>query len=117
MILILVIDFSDQYTELYLLIVVCLIVLLMHHMAQPYENDALNKYDAIVLHILVLVVTLQMVAFSNGFTADAIIGMAYGLFLIPVVAYIVLVVFLSLFRKCTCIDDELGAEYIPLPEH
>ena len=84
--IILVADFTDQYTELYLLIVACLIVLLMHHMAQPYENDALNKYDGIVLHILVLVVTLQMVAFSNGFTADAIIGMAYGLFLLPVIA-------------------------------
>ena len=52
--IILVADFTDQYTEL---IVACLIVLLMHHMTQPYENDALNKYDGIVLHILVLVVT------------------------------------------------------------
>ena len=117
MIFILVIDFSDQYIKLYLLIVVCLIVLLMHHMAQPYENDALNKYDAIVLHILVLVVTLQMVAFSNGFTADALVGTAYGLFLIPVVAYIVLVVFLTLFRRCTYIDDDQREEIVPLQQH
>ena len=49
--IILIVDNPDQYIELYLLIVVCLIVLLMHHMAQPYENDALNKFDGIVLHM------------------------------------------------------------------
>ena len=115
--IILAVDFSDRYIELYLLIVVCLIVLLMHHMAQPYESDALNKYDGLILHILVLVVTLQMVAFSNGFTADAIVGMAFGLFLLPMVAYIVLVVFLirhCSFKRCTCINNDQRDEEIPL---
>ncbi|XP_065910756.1 uncharacterized protein [Dysidea avara] len=80
---IVVINFSDYYTELYLLMTISVIAALLHHFVQPYKSDLLNKYDAIILHILILVLSLQMVAFSNGFTSNTITGTAYALFMLP----------------------------------
>ena len=88
--IIVVINFSDYYIELYLLMIVCLFTAILHHMVQPYKKSILNKCDAILLHLLILIVSLQMVAFSNGFTVEAVEGLAYVLLLLPVVAIVVL---------------------------
>ena len=87
---IVVIDFSDYYIELYLLTIVCLITAILHYTAQPYVNDILNKCDGVLLQLLLLVVSLQMIAFSNDFTVDAIEGIAYVLLLLPIVLLILL---------------------------
>ena len=93
--IIVVIDFSDYYIELYLLGIVCLITAALHYSVQPYKNDILNKLDGIILLLLILVVSLQMVAFSNGFTVNAVEGVAYTLLLLPIaVMLIALFVFL-----------------------
>ena len=84
--IIVVIDFSDYYIGLYLLIIVCLFTAILHYTVQPYKNDILNKCDGVLLQLLLLVVSLQMVAFSNGFTVGAVEGLAYVLLLLPVVA-------------------------------
>ena len=86
---IVVINFSDYYTELYLLMTASVIVALLHHLVQPYRSDLLNKYDTIILHVLILVVSLQMVAFSSGFTSDHITGIAYGLLMLPLIVSII----------------------------
>ena len=93
--IIVVIDFSDYYIELYLLTIVCLFTALLHYTVQPYENNTLNIYDGIILQLLLLVVSLQMVAFSNGFTTEGVEGIAYALLLLPIViTFVVLLVFL-----------------------
>ena len=79
-----VIDFSDYYIELYLLAIVCLITATLHYSLQPYKNDILNKTDGLLLQLLLLIVSLQMVAFSNGFTINAVEGIAYTLLLLPI---------------------------------
>ena len=93
--IILVINFADYYIALYLLISVCLIIALLHHHFQPYKSVALNKFDGFVLLLLVLVVSLQMVAVceSTGFTSDAIIGISCALIFVPIVVYIVALVY------------------------
>ena len=93
--IILVINFADYYIALYLLISVCLIVALLHHYFQPYKSVALNKFDGFVLLLLVLVVSLQMIAVceSTGFTSDAIIGISCALIFVPIVVYIVALVY------------------------
>ena len=82
--IIVVIDFSNYYIELYLLAIVCLITATLHYSVQPYENDILNKIDGLLLQLLLLIVSLQMVAFSNDFTVDAVEGIAYTLLLLPI---------------------------------
>ena len=93
--IIVVIDFSDYYIELYLLITVCLITAALHYSIQPYKNDILNKFDGIILLLLILVASLQMVAFSNGFTVGAIEGVTYVLLLLPI-AFMLIVLFVLL---------------------
>ena len=104
--IIVVIDFSDYYVELYLLIIVCLVAAILHHTVQPYKNDFLNKSDGILLHLLLLVISLQMVAFSNGFTIAAVEGLAYVLLLLPITIIIISLLvyilkpFLVNLKKC-----------------
>ena len=90
-----VINFVNYQMALYLLITVCLIVALLHYHVQPYKSAALNKFDGFVLQLLVLVVSLQMVAVceSTGFTGDAIIGISYTLYFIPMVVCIAALVY------------------------
>ena len=92
-----VINFPDYYTELYLLTILCLLTAVLHHTMQPYKNDILNKCDAILLQLLLLVISLQMVFFSNGFTIGAVEGIAYALLLLPII--IIIVVFSILILK------------------
>ncbi|XP_065911850.1 uncharacterized protein [Dysidea avara] len=77
------IDFSNPYTEQYLLMIVCVIIVLLHYLFQPYNVDTLNKYDGILLHILLLIASLKIVAFSDGFTTDTIVRLTYVLYFIP----------------------------------
>ena len=82
-----VINFANYNIALYLLTLLCVIISLLHHHVQPYKSGNLNKFDGYILHLLVLVVSLQMVAVgdSTGFTSDAIIGISYALIFVPMV--------------------------------
>ena len=95
--IIVVINFSDYYIELYLLTIVCLITAILHYTMQPYKNDILNKCDAILLQLLILVISLQMVAFSNGFALEVVEGLAYVLLLLPVV-FLFIVLFVRVLK-------------------
>ena len=93
--------FFDIYTELYLLVIICLVTALLHYIVQPYNRKykALNKFDAFILLLLLLVVCLQMISVSNGFTTDAIVGIAFVLVLFPILAYIVAMSCIRVFSK------------------
>ena len=107
--IIVVIDFSDYYIKLYLLTIVCLITAVLHYSVQPYKNDILNKWDGMLLLLLLLVVSLQMVAFSNGFTTSAVEGVAYTLLLLPIVAMVIVFVVLLLKPGNATANSSLGA--------
>ena len=93
-------NFFDTYVELYLLVIICLVTVLSHSIIQPYNKkyNALNKFDAFILLLLVLVVSLQMISLSNGFTTDAIVGIAFALILFPIIAYVMTV---SCIKMCS----------------
>ena len=100
---ILIINFSDIYVELYLLLIVCLVTALLHHIVQPYDNknlSALNQFDAFILQLLILVISLQMISVSNGFTTDAIIGIAFVFVLFPIIIYIIAMSYIKASSKC-----------------
>ena len=103
--IIVVINFSDYYIELYLLTFICLVTAILHHVIQPYENDVLNKSDGILLHLLLLIISLQMVFFSNGFTIRAVEGLAYVLLLLPIIFTIVMF-YILIHRLPPTTDDK-----------
>ena len=100
--------FFDIYIELYLLVVICLVTALLHYTVHPYNRKykALNKFDALILLLLVLVVCLQMISISNGFSTDAIVGIAFVFVLFPIIAHIVTMGYIKLFSKDTDHDNE-----------
>ena len=93
--------FFDIYTELYLLVIICFFTALLHYIVQPYnrKHEALNKFDAFILLLLVLVVCLQMISVSNGFATDAIVGIAFVFVLFPILAYIVVMGFIRVLSE------------------
>ena len=93
--------FFDIYTELYLLVIICLVTALLHYIVQPYnrKHEALNKFDAFILLLLVLVVCLQMISVSNGFATNAIVGIAFVFVLFPILAYTVAMGFIRVLSK------------------
>ena len=94
---------SDPYISLYLLAVVCVVLALSHFLLRPYDNDALNHYDGTVLQLLLLVVSLQIISVSEsgGFEDNAISGMTYGLLFLPLLAYIVLSLYIKRDTICS----------------
>ena len=93
--IIMVISFVHYYIALYLLTLLCVIIALLHHHIQPYKSSVLNKFDGSILHLLLLVVSLQMVAVgdSTGFTSNAIIGISYALIFVPIVVCIAVLIY------------------------
>ena len=79
-----VIDFTNAYITQYLLMIAFVIISLLHYFIQPYKSNMLNKYDGIILHSLLLIVSLQTIAYSNGFTTEAITGITYMLYFFPI---------------------------------
>ena len=102
-------NFFDTYVELYLLVIICLVTVLLHSIIQPYNKkyNALNKFDAFILLLLVLVVSLQIISVSNGFTTDAIVGIAFALVLFPIIAYVMA---MSYIKMCSKDSDRVNLE-------
>ena len=125
-ILFIVVITSDQFISLYLLAIVCVVLALSHFLLQPYGNNALNRYDGIVLQLLLLVVSLQIISVSKSadFQENAISGVAYGLLFLPLLAYIILSMYIkkddiySVMRClcgqcCKCLFKDDNADVVP----
>ena len=108
---ILIINFSDKFIKLYLLLIMCLATALLHYIAQPYNKNifnALNQFDAFVLLFLVLVISLQMISVSNGLTTDAIIGISFVLVLFPIIVYVIAMSYTKVSSKDSVTDHGKG---------
>ena len=99
---------SDIYIELYLLLIICLVTALLHFIAQPYDDRyrSLNKFDAFILLFLILVISLQIIAVSNGFTTNAIVGIAFVLVLFPIVVYMMTMSYIKIFSRERGVENE-----------
>ena len=95
--IILIIDFSNDNIALYLLISVCLVITLVHSMIQPYKSEALNKYDGFILLLLILVLSLQMAVLSESinFTNTVVIIVVYGLIILPLLVFTSMVLYMK----------------------
>ena len=126
LILFIVVITSDQYISLYLLAIVCVALALSHFLLRPYDNDALNEYDGIILQLLLLVVSLHIISISEtaGFDDSAISGVAYGLHFLPLLVYIFLFIYFkkeivySVIRHlcsqhCRCLYKEKKENQVP----
>ena len=104
------VHFADPYIEQYLLMIVCILVALVHYVLQPYKSVTLNKYDGILLYALLLVVSLRLIASSNGFTTDATVGVSYVFYFLPVYVSALFVSRYIIAKKFFAEPDNTAAE-------
>ena len=69
---------SDYNYMIYYLQTACVVITMTHIWIQPYKNDLLNKLDAVILLIMLLIVNLNAVNFSTSTTTGITIGLLFA---------------------------------------
>ena len=82
---------SNEFFSNYLLIVIGGIVALIHVLIEPYNKEILNKFDAIMLHLILLISSL---AWLDDFDSLLVITMAFILVILPLLIFIAMTLFL-----------------------
>ena len=85
-------DVAGDLSSLYMLFTACLIMALVHVTIKPYKSNKLNIFDGFVLHIILLVVALKIIDYSNGFSSHTSTTIAFILVLLPLSVYLMAVV-------------------------
>ena len=82
---------SNEFIASYLLIIACTMIALIHVTMKPYNNEVLNKFDGVVLHLIILIVTLPL---FDDFDSPLAIAIAFVLVILPLILFITLTLFL-----------------------
>ena len=88
---IVIINSSNDFVANYLLIIVCGLADLIHAMVKPYKQEILNKFDAIILHLIVFIVILPLL---DDFNSPEVITTVFALFFLPLLKFIAITIFL-----------------------
>ena len=72
-IVIVVANSSNNFVANYMLVIVCGIIALVHLMVKPYSNEILNKFDGIILQLIIFTAILPWL---DDFTSPLVIVMA-----------------------------------------
>ena len=83
---------TNVFIITYLQLVALIIMTLIHFIVRPYVSKTLNAVDGLFLLTMILVSILQPFEASNGFTADAIVGLSFSLVVFPLLVVLFLVV-------------------------
>ena len=89
---------NNLFITLYLLLVVCLVMILIHVIAKPYNNNVLNFFDIFVLSVLVLVISLQIIEIYRGFPSNVTLAVAFILTLLPLGVFLLIVAYFNIKR-------------------
>ena len=82
---------SNEFIASYVLIIACAIITLIHVMVKPYNNRVLNKFDGIVLQLIILISVLQLL---DDFDSPIVVIISFVLVILPLVIFIALALFL-----------------------
>jgi len=82
---------SNDFVASYMLVIVCVIIALIHLTVKPYNNEILNKFDGMILHLIVLITALPL---FDDFESPLVITIAFLLVILPLVNFIAMTFFL-----------------------
>ena len=82
---------SNGFIASYILITVCGVIALIHLLVKPYTNKVLNKYDSIILHLIIFVAVLPLIDDSDS---SFNIAIAFILAILPLLIFIAIALFL-----------------------
>ena len=94
-IIIVILDPSNDFILQYLLIFICVIMDLIHQILKPYSNSLLNVFDGVILHFLVLASVLPLVEFFNDYNTTLVELMTFTLVILPLFIFITMSVLLN----------------------
>ena len=82
---------SNELVASYVLIVACVIIALIHLTVKPYNNEILNKFDGVILHLIICIVALPLL---DDFDSPLITITSFMLVILPLLIFIALTLFL-----------------------
>ena len=82
---------SNDFVTNYMLIIVCGVMDLIHISVKPYSNEILNKFDSIILHLVIFIAALPL---FDDFDSPLVITIAFVLVITPLLNFIVMILFL-----------------------
>ena len=82
---------SNDFVANYVLIAVCGIIALIHLTVKPYNNDIINKFDGVILQLIIFIAVLPLL---DDFDSPFIITMAFILIILPLLNFIAMTLFL-----------------------
>ena len=82
---------SNDFVANYVLITVCGIIALIHLTVKPYNNEIINKFDGVVLQLIILIAVLPLL---EDFDSPFVITMAFILIILPLLNFIAMTLFL-----------------------
>ena len=81
----------NEFIASYILIAACEIIALIHVGVKPYNNKALNIFDGVILHLIVLNAVSPL---FDDFNSPLAIAITFVLVILPLVIFIALILFL-----------------------
>jgi len=83
---------SNDFINRYMLIIVCGIIALIHVMVKPYNNEILNKFDGVILQLIIFITALPL---FDDFDSPLVITVAFVLVMMPLLNFIAITLFLN----------------------
>ena len=82
---------ADDFVANYILIIVSGIIDLIHISVKPYSYEILNKFDSIILHLIIFIAAL---ALFDDFDSPLVITIAFVLVITPLLNFLAMTLFL-----------------------
>ena len=83
---------SNEFIASYVLIVACGIIALIHVTVKPYNNEIINKFDGIILQLIIFIAVLPLL---DDFDSPLVITITFILMMLPLIIFIALTLFLN----------------------
>ena len=95
---VLVVNATNIFITLYLLLVACSLMMFIHTAVRPYSNHLLNLFDSFVLLIMIFIITLLIIESYHGFPTNTTLIIVFVLLALPAIALSLMVAYLHLER-------------------
>ena len=82
---------SNEFVASYLLIVACGVIALIHVTAKPYNNEIVNKFDGMILQLIIFITALPLL---DDFDSPIATSINFVLVLLPLLTFIAITLFL-----------------------
>ena len=82
---------SNEFVANYLLTIICGIIDLIHVTVKPYNKKILNKFDSIILHLIIFVAALTLL---DDIDSPSVMTTVYALVVIPLLIFFGIIFFL-----------------------